>query len=98
MFINQSLLVVGGSICHRPHDGWERQFNKFNNLKGVVCATCAVRDYMLHEIYGNLDADVELFLGASQFDRLDFIVFFVSSFQPSTSTLAQKPKLKMVQV
>ena len=53
---------------------------------------------MLHEIYGNLDADVELFLGASQFDRLDFIVFFVSSFQPSTSTLAQKPKLKMVQV
>ena len=41
------------SICHRAHDGWERQFNEINILKGVVSATCAVSDYMLRETAGH---------------------------------------------
>ena len=31
------------------NDGWERQYNEINILKGVVCAACAVRDCVLQE-------------------------------------------------
>ena len=32
------------------NDGWGRQFNEINTLKGIVCATCAVRDGVKCEV------------------------------------------------
>lgn len=31
------------------NDGWERQFNEINSLKGIVCAMCEVRNCVRRE-------------------------------------------------